>query len=56
MQTVSDPKIIYKSDIPEEALNSLAMLFVEEIDKFLETDLGKAEFEKYMQEASLDKD
>ena len=32
---MSNPKIIFKSDIPEEALNSMAMLFIEEIEKLL---------------------
>lgn len=49
---MSDPKIVFKSDVPEDALNSLAMLFVEEIDKLLESEEGKAEFEKWTQEAT----
>ena len=49
---MSNPKIIFKSDIPEEALNSMAMLFIEEIEKLLETEEGKAEFEKFMKEHS----
>lgn len=47
---MDNPKIVFKSDVPEEALNSLAMLFVEEIDKLLESEEGKSEFEKWMQE------
>ncbi len=49
---MSDPKIVFKSDVPEEALDSLAVLFIEEINKLLESEEGKAEFEKWMQEAS----
>ncbi len=49
---MSNPKIIFKSDIPEEALNSMARLFIEEIEKLLETEEGKAEFEKFMKEHS----
>ncbi len=49
---MSDPKIVFKSEVPEEALDSLAMLFVEEINKLLESEEGKAEFEKWMQENS----
>ena len=49
---MSNPKIIFKSDIPEEALSSMAMLFVEEIEKLLETEEGKTEFEKFMKEHS----
>ena len=49
---MSNPKIIFKSDIPKEALNSMAMLFIEEIEKLLETEEGKAEFEKFMKEHS----
>lgn len=47
---MSDPKIVFKSDVPEEALDSLAMLFIEEINKLLESEEGKAEFEKWMKE------
>ena len=47
---MSNPKIIFKSDIHEEALNSMVMLFIEEIEKLLETEEGKAEFEKFMKE------
>ena len=47
---MSNPKIIFKSDIPEEVLNSLAMLFIEEIDKLLESEEGRAEFEKWTKE------
>ena len=49
---MNTPKIGFKSDIPEDALNSLAALFIEEIEKLLETEEGKAEFEKFMQEHS----
>lgn len=49
---MSDPKIVFKSDVPEDALNSLAMLFVEEIDKLLESEEGRTEFEKWMHERS----
>ena len=49
---INNPKIIFKSDIPEEALNSLAAVFIEEIEKLLETEEGKAEFEKFMKEHS----
>lgn len=45
-------KIVFKSDVPEDALNSLAMLFVKEIDKLLESEEGRAEFEKWMHEHS----
>ena len=30
---MSDPKIVFKSEVSQEALDSLAMLFIEEIDK-----------------------
>lgn len=49
---MSDPKIVFKSEVPEEALDSLAMLFIEEIDKLLESEEGKAEFKKWMHEHS----
>ena len=49
---INNPKIVFKSDVPEEALNSLAAVFIEEIEKLLETEEGKAEFEKFMQEHS----
>ena len=49
---INNPKIVFKSDVPEEALNSLAALFIEEIEKLLETEEGKAEFEKFMKELS----
>ena len=49
---INNPKIVFKSDIPEEALNSLAAVFIEEIEKLLETEEGKAEFEKFMKEHS----
>ena len=47
---INNPKIVFKSDVPEEALNSLAAVFIEEIEKLLETEEGKAEFEKFMKE------
>ena len=47
---MNNPKIVFKSDVPEEALNSLAALFIEEIEKLLETEEGNAEFEKFMKE------
>ena len=53
---MSDPKIVFKSDVPEEALNSLAMLVIEEMEKLFESELGKEEFERLMQEASDDED
>ena len=49
---INNPKIVFKSDIPEEALNSLAALFIEEIETLLETEEGKAEFEKFVKEHS----
>lgn len=49
---INNPKIVFKSDIPEEALSSMAMLFMEEIEKILETEEGKAEFDKWMREHS----
>ena len=49
---MNNPKIVFKSDIPEEALNSLAAMFIEEIEKLLDTEEGKAEFEKFMTEHS----
>lgn len=52
MSLINNPKIVFKSDVPEEALNSLAALFIEEIEKLLETEEGKAEFEKFMKEHS----
>ena len=52
---INNPKIVFKSDVPEEALNSLAAVFIEEIEKLLETEEGKAEFEKFMQEHSGEK-
>ncbi len=51
---MSDPKIVFKSDVPEDALNSLAMLMIEEMEHFLESDIGKEEFERLMIEASED--
>ena len=53
---MSDPKIVFKSDVPEEALNSLAMLMMEEMERFLESDIGKEEFERLMREASEDEE
>ena len=52
MSLINNPKIVFKSDVPEEALNSLAALFIEEIEKLLETEEGKTEFEKFMKEHS----
>lgn len=52
MSLINNPKIVFKSDVPEEALNSLAALFIEEIEKLLETEEGKAELEKFMKEHS----
>ena len=49
---IDNPKIVFKSDVPEEDLNALAAVFIEEIEKLLETEEGKAEFEKWMQEHS----
>ena len=49
---INNPKIVFKSDVPEEALNSLAAVFIEQIEKLLETEEGKAEFEKFMKEHS----
>ena len=51
---MSDPKIVFKSDVPEEALVSLAMFMMEEMGRFLESDIGKEEFERLMREASAD--
>ena len=42
---MSDPKIVFKSDVPEEALNSLAMHLLEELERLIESDIGKEEFE-----------
>ena len=50
MSLINNPKIVFKSDIPEEALNSIAAVFIEQIEKLLETEEGKAEFEKFMKE------
>ena len=50
MSLINNPKIVFKSDIPEEALESLAAVFVEVIEKMLETEEGKAELEKFMTE------
>ena len=49
---INNPKIVFKSDVSEDALNSLAAVFIEEIEKLLETEEGKAEFEKFMKEHS----
>ena len=51
---MSDPKIVFKSDVSEDALNSLAMFMMEEMERFLESDIGKEEFERLMREASAD--
>ena len=51
---MSDPKIVFKSDVPEDALISLAMFMMEEMERFLESDIGKEEFERLMREASAD--
>lgn len=51
---MSDPKIAFKSDVPEEALISLAMFMMEEMERFIESDIGKEEFERLMREASED--
>ena len=52
MSLINNPKIVFKSDVPEEALNSLAAVFIEQIEKLLETEEGKAEFEKFMKDHS----
>ena len=52
---MSDPKIVFKSDVPEGALNSLAMLFIEEIERLLESELEKEEFEKYFKDVKENK-
>ena len=52
MSLINNPKIVFKLDVPEEALNSLAAVFIEEIEKLLEIEEGKAEFEKFMKEHS----
>ena len=54
VQLMSDPKIVFKSDVPEEALVSLAMFMMEEMERFIESDIGKEEFERLMREASED--
>ena len=51
---MSDPKIVFKSDVPEDALNSLVMFMMEEMERFIESDIGKEEFERLMREASED--
>ena len=54
---MSDPKIVFKSDVPEEALNSLAMHLLEELERLIESDIGKEEFERYLrEEASEDEE
>ena len=53
---MSDPKIVFKSDVPEEALISLAMFMMEEMERFIKSDIGKEEFERWMREASEDED
>ena len=50
---MSDPKIVFKSDVPEDALNSLAMFMMEEMERFVESELGKEKFERLMREASV---
>ena len=52
VQLKSDPNIVFKSDVPEEALSSLAMFMMEEMERFIESDIGKEEFERLMREAS----
>ena len=52
MSLINNPRIVFKSDVPEEALNSLAAVFIEQIEKLLETEEGKAELEKFMKEHS----
>jgi hypothetical protein len=54
VQLMSDPKIVFKSDVPEEALVSLAMFMMKEMERFIESDIGKEEFERLMREASED--
>ena len=51
---MSDPKIVFKSEVPEEALISLAMFMMEEMERFIESDIGKEEFERLMTEASAE--
>ena len=53
---MSDPKIVFKSGVPEEALISLAMFMMEEMERFIESDIGKEEFERLMREASEDEE
>ena len=52
VKAMSDPKIVFKSDVPEDALNSLAMLMIEEMEKLFESEVGKEEFERWMRETS----
>ena len=54
MSVINNPKIVFKSDVPEEALISLAMFMMEEMERFIESDMGKEEFERLMREASAD--
>ena len=54
VKAMSDPKIVFKSDVPEEALISLAMFMMEEMERFIESDVGKEEFERLMREALED--
>ena len=56
VKAMSDPKIVFKSDVPEEALVSLAMFMMEEMERFIESDIGKEEFERLMREASEDEE
>ena len=56
VNAMSDPKIVFKSDVPEEALVSLAMFMMEEMERFIESDIGKEEFERLMREASEDEE
>ena len=49
---MNTPKIVFKSDIPEDALNALAAVFIEQIENLLETEEGRAEFENFMKEHS----
>lgn len=51
-----DFKIDFKSDLPEEALNSLAMFAIEEMERFIESDIGKEEFERYLREEASEEE
>ena len=53
---MSNPKIVFKSDLPEEALNSLAMHLLEELERLIESDIGKEEFERYLSEEASEDD